>query len=297
MRHRLAILVASSLVLLAGCGNPGGVDGDLTNRWAAIPAPTSFVPAPETCHLGNFALVGSRATYDEVDCELKHRTETVYVGTYASPAADADEPPAESSAGAREAYRICDLKTTEYVGGQWRGARIWLGVTHPSAAAWAGGARWFRCDVIQIVLGRDSALGRSGTLEGVLATPAGTALTLACFNPVVSAARVESMTPAPCAGRHHAEYVGRWAPRRPTPALLDDDARAARGCGSVIARYAGVPDDGDLKYRTGWIGFSPTPDEWNAGIRDVRCFLWLDDVTITGSYRNAGPAKLRINYV
>ena len=34
MRHRLAILVAASVALLAGCGNPGGVDGNLTDKWA-----------------------------------------------------------------------------------------------------------------------------------------------------------------------------------------------------------------------------------------------------------------------
>ena len=104
MRHRLRTrlgitAVLSSLVLLAGCGNPGGVDGNLTDAWAPIGAPTGFTPMADTCHLANFALVGSRASYEEVDCELKHRTETVYVGTYPSPAADADDPPAEGSAG------------------------------------------------------------------------------------------------------------------------------------------------------------------------------------------------------
>jgi len=113
---------------------------------------------------------------------------------------------------------------------------------------------------------------------------------------VATATRIESMKPVACAGRHHAEYAGQWAPKRPTQAVLRDDARTGRGCNGVIARYAGVPDDGNLKYRTGWIGFSPTDDDWNAGIRDVRCFLWLDDLTVTGSYRGAGPAKLKINY-
>src|SRR4051794_40455207 len=117
MRHRLRTrwgitAAVSSLVLLAACGAPGGVDGDLTDDWAPMAAPTGFIPVAETCHLANFAEVGARATYEEVDCGLRHRTETVYVGTYPAPAADADAPPADGSAGARQAYRTCDLKTT-----------------------------------------------------------------------------------------------------------------------------------------------------------------------------------------
>src|SRR6185312_9581328 len=88
--------------------------------------------------------------YEEVDCELKHRTETVYVGEYSNPAAESATPPAEGSAGARAAYRKCDTETTAYVGGPWRTGRLWIGVTHPSPAAWTGGARWFRCELLEI---------------------------------------------------------------------------------------------------------------------------------------------------
>jgi hypothetical protein len=112
----------------------------------------------------------------------------------------------------------------------------------------------------------------------------------------VGTVRVESMTPVSCSGKHHAEYAGQWAPKNPTLEQLSDDTKDEAGCHGVIASFAGVANDGNLQYRTGWIGFSPTEDEWNAGIRDVRCFLWLGDVTLTGSYRGAGPSKLKINY-
>ena len=82
MRHRLRAAALSSLLLLAGCGNPGGVDGNLTDGWASIGTPTGFTPVARTCHLANYSPVGTRSAYEEVDCDLKHRTETVFVGEY-----------------------------------------------------------------------------------------------------------------------------------------------------------------------------------------------------------------------
>src|SRR4051794_21809848 len=149
-RLGLTAVLASVLMTAAACANPGGVDGDLTNGWGAMAPATGFLPITGTCHSANFALSGPRGTYEVIDCAIEHRTETVFVGTYTAPAADADEPPADGSAGDRAAYRVCDEKTTTYVGGQWRDARLWIGVTHPSNAAWSGGSRWYRCEVAEI---------------------------------------------------------------------------------------------------------------------------------------------------
>src|SRR5690349_10072340 len=105
MRARLSIAAALGGIMLgaAGCGMPGGVDGDLTNGWAAMAPASGFQPSAGTCHTSNFDAVGSRRTYEEIDWSLRHRTETTFVGSYAAPAADADEPPAAGSAGARSA--------------------------------------------------------------------------------------------------------------------------------------------------------------------------------------------------
>ena len=70
----------------------------------------------------------------------------------------------------------------------------------------------------------------------------------------------------------------------------------ATGCRSVIADFTGVPDDDNVRFRAGWLGFAPTPAEWDLGVRTVQCFLWLQDRPMTGSYRGAGPGKLPINY-
>lgn len=307
MRHRLgirsAVPAAVLLVLLAGlagCGNPGGVDGDLVGGWAAVPAPTGFQPNPGTCHLGNYSPSGSRSTYDEVDCALNHRTETVFVGTYASPAADADSPPADGSAAARDAYRTCDIKTTEYVGGQWRNARLWIGVTDPSPAAWTGGSRWFRCDVLEITSIEDDGglVQRVGSLKNALRQPE-SPLTLGCYAIRLDKnGLIDTMPATACAGRHNAEYVGLWyAGSTATYPKTDQQWTAFHtGCRESVASYVGVPDDTDLPYRTGVVSLPGGADVWAQGDHAVRCYLWLNGSTITGSLKDKGASKLPVQY-
>ena len=120
LRTRLGVMAALSLLLLAGCGKPSSSESRLKNGWSVMSEPTGFTPVAGACHLANFAIVGTRGVYEEADCAIKHRTETVYVGDYPKPAAEAPAPPIEGSAGARAAYRICDEETTEFVGAPWR---------------------------------------------------------------------------------------------------------------------------------------------------------------------------------
>jgi hypothetical protein len=307
-----------AVMVVAGCGSPGG---DLTDGWAPPPSPVAFRPVAGTCydHVATTVGLADRASYA---CSELHATEAYYVGTLTGAAARADAagqpglspgaaaqpttaaqpgavapPGAVNGSPAQQAAGLeCVRRTAAFIGGDFRAAALTVRPVLPTPRAWAAGARWFRCDIMQIELGGDAPISRRGSLRGALTGRAAAELTLTCFDPVSLGARIERMTPVRCARRHHAEYAGQWAPKRPTAAMLRDDKQAGRGCNGVIARYAGVPDDGNLRYRTGWISFSPTPDDWNAGIRDVRCFLWLDDIAVTGSYRGAGPAKLTINY-
>ena len=305
MRHRLrsrsAIPAAVVLlVLVAGCGNPGGADGDLTGAWAALSAPAGFVPAAGSCHLGNYSPVGSRSTYDEVDCEQSHRTETVYVGRYTGPAGDSDVPPMDGSPAARDAYHSCDVQTTTYAGGQWHSARLWIGVTNPTAAAWTGGARWFRCDVLEISSIEDDGgvVQRDETLKDALRQPA-SPLLLTCYGiEVDSRGEVDTMPAASCNGRHSAEYAGLWYAGGTSSYPTSDTQWAAfhAGCRRLIAAYAGVPDDADLPYRTGVISLPGGADVWAQGDRAVRCYLWVDGAALTSSVKGKGVAGLPIQY-
>ncbi|MCA2215891.1 septum formation family protein [Jidongwangia harbinensis] len=300
LRTRLGISAMSiALVLLAGCGNPRGVDGDLTNDWTPIAAPTGFVPETGTCHLANFAAAGPRGTYEEIDCKLKHRTETVYVGRYPDPAAEADAPPADGSAGAREAYRTCDQKTTAYVGGQWRTARLWVGVTRPTAAAWTGGARWFRCEVLEISTIEDDGglVMRVGSLRDALRDRT-SPLRLACYAIEMDAAGAITTMPAtPCAAGHNAEFVGIWyADDLPYPTQDKEWGPFHAGCRNLIAAYVDVPNDADLQFRTGVVSLPGGADVWALGDRGVRCYLWVDAATLTSSLKGKGVQALPVQF-
>jgi hypothetical protein len=301
LRTRLGITAAIGLLVLgaAGCGAPGGVDGDLTDEWGAIGVPTGFTPPAGRCHLANFTTVGTRAAYEEIDCTLKHRTETVYVGTYENPAAQADNPPAEGSAASRAAYAVCDAKTSEYVGGPWRTARLWIGVTHPSAAAWTGGARWFRCEALEISSIEDDGglVMRAGSLAGALRAPASDLL-LTCYDIQLDRdGAIDTMPSASCSAEHNAEFVGVWEAGDLTYPKKDDQwVPFHDGCRGLIADYVDVPDDDDLPFRTGVISLPGGEDVWALGDRGVRCYLWLDGSALTSSLKGKGVKSLPIQY-
>jgi hypothetical protein len=301
LRPRLAALAALgalSLTLSAGCGNPGGVDGVLADDWAPIATPTGFIPEAGVCHLAAFAEVGTRAAYETVACDIQHRTETVSVGTYPAPAAEGVEPPAQGSAGELAAYRDCDLATTRYVGAPWRTGRLWIGIVHPSAKAWAGGARWYRCEVIEVASVEDDGglVLRTGSLRDALA-PSASPLRLTCYAIKLDAkGAIDTMPGVTCTEKHNAEFVGVWFagdvpyPKGSTWTKFHD------GCRRLIATYVKVPVDANLEFRTGVVSLPGGPAAWAAGDHAVRCYLWLDAAALTASLKGRGPKALPIQY-
>jgi len=283
-----AVLLA--VLLTAGCSAapPAGTDGDLTDDWAVPASPAPFRPAAGRCH-ETLTATAPLAGYRPVDCAELHVAETYHVGT----AADADVVPAAGTAGARAAFQECSRRAADFLGGPWRSARVAVQVVWPSRAAWAGGARWFRCDVTTADLDGRSRAGRTGSLAGELA--GASPLRLGCFNPSVTGETVTTMRPVPCDKAHRAEFAGLWrAPETTYAALGSRIAHSAAGCRSVIARFAGLPDDSDMQYRTGWISYNPTRTEWLAGERRVRCFVYFAKRTFTRSLKGAGPTVLPV---
>jgi hypothetical protein len=289
------------VALLAGCGGPAGVDGDLVDDWAAVGEPASFVPAAGTCHaaLQPGASLGGRisvrghvvdgplATYEPGACSARHEVETVHIGTFADAG---DALPAAGSTAVRAAFADCDAKAKQFVGGDWRGARIHLWIVLPTAANWSGGGRWYRCDLGELAtVDHEAPTARTTTLKDSVST-----LGLGCFVPKIVRDEVNTMDAVPCAKPHRVEFVGiRTAPDTPYADFAGADARAHGACRDVVATYARLPKDQNLEYRAGTIIYPPSEEQWEDGNRGVKCFLW-NDRDLRRSVKGAGPSALPV---
>ncbi|MFE9201017.1 septum formation family protein [Micromonospora sp. NPDC007230] len=294
MRRAMTILVAALVAgaALAGCAGAGGLDGDLTDDWAALPAAGAFTPAAGVCQVADFTATVSLAGYDPVGCDLPHRVETVHVGAFP---ADRTAPPAPASPELRTAFADCDARASGYVGDNWRAGRLRLAVALPTGPGWAAGSRWYRCDLTELTTVEAAAqvVTRTGSLRDALKGPS--ALRLGCQRTGSDARRVQTLSPVDCGTVHDAEFVGVWpAPDRPYPTRDADWVPLYAGCNSVLARYVGVPDDAALRFRSGVVVRPPGAGRWAVGDRGVRCYLWLSDRTVTASLKGAGPAGLPV---
>jgi hypothetical protein len=293
----LASALASLLAggLLAGCGNPGGVDGDFVDDWVALPEPTSFTPPAETCYESAYAPFAALASFAPVDCAAKHRAETVFVGEFSGTAAGLTAPPPKGSAEIQEAYAECDRQARTYLGEDFRHGRLWLGVVVPSASGWKGGARWYRCDLFEVADVEDfgDPVQREGSLKGALA--ADPSLRLTCYQVRASAAgAIAAMSPVACTKKHNSEFVGVYVAPATSAYPKSNTAwqRIHVGCRKAVAAYTKLPDDEDLEFRTGTVVVPNLQDDWAAGNHGVRCYLYLKDATFTTSLKGAGPKAL-----
>jgi hypothetical protein len=282
-------------LVLGGCGAPGGADGNLVDDWAAIGEPKMFVPTPETCHPADFVETVYLSSYFPVDCSVSHRVETVHVGTFTG-ALDSAAPPARGSAPRRAAYAECDRQARGFLGADWRVARLWLGVAIPSERAWLAGARWFRCDLVEMIEVEENNISttRTGSLKGALRSPG--PLHLTCYHTTLDRNdQIDRMPAVDCDERHNSEFAGVW--RAPEDLGYPDAERDWQdfydGCYRVVARYVEVPQS-SVRFRTGIVALPGRPDDWEAGDRGVRCYLWISDGRFTRSLKGAGPAGLPI---
>jgi hypothetical protein len=293
----VAVSGALLMALLPGCGVPGGTDGDLTDDWAALPATHGFDPQPGVCHRGA-EKIGYLTSYAPVDCTQSHQAETVHVGVFPPTYADRSSPPVVDSPALRAMFADCDTHARQFVGADWRGARLSVQVVPPSPEGWAGGSRWYRCDLF-VLDALDGATGRehpgdtpvdhTGSLRGALTRPS--PLSYGCFNENTWYVLI----PMACDKPHQFEYVGAWT--TPLSSLDEVDKypdRGYTGCRSVIATYAHLSNDATLRYRTGTTFRAPTKEAWARGDRGIRCFIWPYNRTFTRSLKAAGPNALRM---
>jgi hypothetical protein len=294
----LAVPVLLSAVLLAGCGKPAGVDGNLTNGWAQLPEAKIAVPDAGTCYDSPQDDLSEVTKWPEpVDCGTSHNVELAYVGQFSGSDADGASPPAVGSAGRRKAYESCADQVKTYLGDDWRKGFLELVVNVPIAQHWDAGARYYRCDlqVYKDLIDYDVA-DRTGSLRGTLKDPTSTVLQT-CFRVTTkSDGSVDKMTPTPCTSSHNGEFAGVYE-YTDQPYPTDDNTRRAgnlAGCRGVVTGFAGVPNDDNFLHRAGQIATPFGKAAWERGNRGVLCYLWPDQ-DFSKSLKGAGPTVLPIN--
>lgn len=283
-------LACVTLLAVSACANPPGTDGDLTNQWPAIAAPAGWEPKVGTCH-AEFATTLYRATYKPVDCAGDHRYETVHLGQFTGDALNPGTPPSADAAAMKAAWAECDAKTTEFLGGEWREGRFWFGVSVPSSGNWAGGARWFRCEVTALDGPWGSPISWTKSFKGELAGSSD--LRFGCYQ--IPKEDDKDWVAVACTTGHNAEFAGVVAVNEAWETLGTNPASIHQKCRSVIAKYVGVPDDGNMKYRTGSYYTYPSEQGWEAGDHGIKCHLWLNGKNLTRSLKGTGNSGLPIS--
>lgn len=282
-------LAAATLLAASACSKlPQGADGNLTNQWTGLPEPTSWEPVAESCHK-DFQETSYRNAYVPLECDEAHFYETVTVGTFTGSATEGSAPPVAGSVELRAAYADCDKKTTSFLGKEWRTGMVWIGVSVPSRAGWGGGARWYRCEVAALDDRYGDPVSRRTSLADEFTKASD--LLLGCYS------YKDSLVSIACGSAHNAEFAGIYQTGDTAFAQLSKlDDKMASECRKIIAGYVKVPNDANMKYRTGVVWNWPSQADWDAGDHGVRCHLWFSKKTVAKSLKGAGNAGMPIQY-
>jgi hypothetical protein len=170
------------------------------------------------------------------------------------------------------------------LGRDWRDFRFNVVVHLPTAAAWKAGARWVRCDA---VIPRDLAHMDDGDLvplEGPLEGPLLQTLVLGCF--AYKSAPDASLTGVECSQPHNAEYVGTdFMPVGTKYPMVDGDwDKLHEKCFVLAAAFVGVTRSALTTGVSSWI---ENESRWLGGDRSIRCYLWLDEKTMSASAKGS----------
>ncbi|HKT02585.1 MAG TPA: septum formation family protein [Rugosimonospora sp.] len=293
MGHRRSgWLVAATCALAAfaaaGCSRPAGVDGDLTNGWPAFPQAKTPVPAVGACYGEQYAATWY-GPFDTVSCDQDHASETAYVGTFTGADGQREAPPNADSPSRKTAYLDCVNRADDYLGGDWHTAYVWLGLVLPSPAAWSGGARWYRCDLLKTSDVEHSTTNSTGSVKDGLRSAKPIAIT--CINTVEVNGQVQTESPADCAQSHSGELAGvTSAADIPYPGETAAQKQADTACETVVAHYLGFTGTRDQNASVGWLFFWPRQTQWDGGDRTFSCFAYAftKSKKMTGSVKGIG---------
>jgi Septum formation len=283
MRRWAAALTAlGALVALAGCaGLPAGVDGNLTNNWPAMPEAKVAVPLAGACYTGQYVYPGRSVRvwtgdFNPVDCATTHYSETAFVGTFTGADAQRSTTPDIDGPAMPGIYDQCRKEAATYLGGDVDTALIWLQLQVPTNAAWRGGARWFRCDLVRLTDPFGTAWVDHGSVKGDLSGQRTSAY--GCLVTTEEKDRtITDAKPIDCAQPHAAEFAGVFtAPNVPYPTdKTTRDRMLDAGCEAVVATFLGYSSVNEWRNAAvGWWELNWSEDQWKLGDRTTQCFAY-----------------------
>jgi len=260
---------------VAGCSLQSSVDGDLADDWRPLPAAQPFVPLPG-CHQQAADDSATMADTAVVDCKTEHESETIYVGQLTGGIAESRDLPLPSNPGLAGAYTECSGRADALLGLSWVGFRLALRLILPSADAWHGGARWYACDLVEPeVVESETLRSRTAALQ------ADTAIALRCLQTSVTG-NTAHLSELDCARPHNTEYVGSFTATASQPPVSQADWKPYHDrCKALVGSYLGI-SYGQVEDRYSDVA-GPVSDNFAAGQRGVRCYLWLGKTTMSGS--------------
>jgi hypothetical protein len=268
-----------TILLLGGCG---GTES-LTDTWPPPPVPQRLDPVTGTCHHIISSVLAEMYSYELMhqvsSCAREHKSEIVHVGQFTGEHANRTTPPPDGSPGIRLAYRQCAVAANDVLGGDWHAGWTYLRIFTPGAAAWTGGARWFRCDLVEVANDANVVRNRTGSMRDALTGDRPLAIGCATHT-VREDGTFRSVTARSCADRHTAEFTGVVTMTPPDLTRPDEEDLAEQvfdGCRQLSARYLGVPAERFPRA----LGVVNWADEkgWERGDQSFRCFVTVLDTT------------------
>lgn len=253
MRKRTVLLCAAGL-LLTGCGPRG--------TGAAAPVP-SAMQAVGSCHTFRTQqeMIQPSDIAPPVPCDRPHRTETFQVTTVEGQFATYKKRPDPEQIAAYAQGRCYDAEAIRsYLGAGPRDTvsfSVWPRL--PTRAEWARGVRTLRCDLVPPVQKEENGPLASFSFRDVLTRPES------------STVRVCELGGAfvTCDHPHDREEIATWQDLRPSVQPEDAQKVATELCEPVVQEFlqAKLASRPDLTIKA----ITPNKDEWEKGVRAVKC--------------------------
>jgi hypothetical protein len=237
-----------------------------------MPDPAVSVPVAGVCYDQELTAGVASGDQETEGCQLSHQVETVYVGSFTGDDAQRASPPPIGGPARAAAYAGCRKGAVDYLGDDYHTGMLRMDLVLPTPAAWTGGARWYRCDVVRFTnaLANQVEYGSGSVKDGLRGARL---LALTCYTHTVNSDGTDEEDISSCDRPHNSELAGLYtAPDIPWP----DDQTARenlgfKGCDAVVGAYLGFTSGHDESPYLGYAISLFDQSQWALGDRTIRC--------------------------